>query len=97
MEGQAGTPGEESKRILWLIDGAACPVCGERKWGRFGELGDMRVGLTAVTPEGVAVSFPDETATLLAFPFICRTCGFIRLHAVHTLEKLVQGMKDEAS
>jgi hypothetical protein len=97
VEGQAGTPAEESKRILWLIDGAPCPVCDGRKWGRFGELGNMRVGLTAVTPEGVAVSFPDETATLLAFPFICRTCGFIRLHSVHALERLVQETKDEAS
>ncbi len=97
MEGEAGSPAEESKRILWLIDGAPCPVCGTREWGRFGESGDMRVGLTAVTPEGHAVSFPEETAALLAFPFICKTCGFVRLHAVHKLEQLVQGMKDAST
>jgi hypothetical protein len=48
----------------------------------------MRVGVPAVTPEGHAVSFPDMTATLLAFPFTCKTCGFVRLHSVHVLEKL---------
>jgi hypothetical protein len=78
-----------------MIDGPPCPVCDGREWGRFGELGDMRVGLPAVTPEGREVSFPEMTATLLAFPFICKTCGFVRLHAVQKLEYLAQDLGQE--
>ena len=88
MDRDAWADAEEAKRILWLIDSTTCPVCEGREWRRFGDSGEMRVGLSAVTPEGHQVSFEDEAAVLLAYPFICKTCGFVRLHAVYMLEKL---------
>jgi len=88
VEGESGSAEEEAKRLLWQIDGAECPVCGGREWQRLGPLGNLLVTIPAATPHGEPVASKEEMATLAAFPFNCKACGFVRLHARHTLIKL---------
>ena len=62
-----------------------CPMCGGRVWRRLGELKNLLIHLQSATTEGVAVEVPGEKGGVLAFPFICETCGFIRLHATQVV------------
>ena len=54
---------------------APCPMCGGSDWAT----SDM----IAVVPDGSNGCPGIET-----LPFVCRACGFVRLHAVQALETI---------
>jgi hypothetical protein len=49
-----------------------CPMCAQESWA-----GGDRI---SCVPELEAAGFPIEV-----LPFVCRNCGFVRLHAVEPL------------
>ena len=52
---------------------APCPMCGQENWAA----GDRLTEVIA----------PNEPS-IQALPFVCRNCGFVRLHAVQPLETI---------
>jgi len=51
-----------------------CPMCGQDEWAGSETL--------SYVPE------LDEGAPIEVLPFVCRNCGFVRLHAIQPLETL---------
>jgi len=55
----------------------SCPMCGQDRW-----VGGER--LVALAEAGATAGVP----ALEALPFVCTSCGYVRLHAVQPLETI---------
>jgi predicted RNA-binding Zn-ribbon protein involved in translation (DUF1610 family) len=54
---------------------APCPMCGQDEWAG----SDMLACVPESAPSVVSID---------VIPFVCRHCGFVRLHAVQALETI---------
>ena len=54
---------------------ACCPMCGQDEWAG----SDMLASVPEPAPSVMSID---------VIPFVCRNCGFVRLHSVQALETI---------
>jgi predicted RNA-binding Zn-ribbon protein involved in translation (DUF1610 family) len=72
-----------------------CPFCGRSGWEPLGSLRNLRVVIPAATPHGELLRVGSETSGIDAYPYMCRNCGFIRLHAITAIGDHAEQIFDE--
>ena len=90
MEGHSGDDPLDYEGAESVLAGrgarADCPVCGVNSWGAPGELSNLLVHIDVQTLHGDFVRNGAFSSGVSAFTWICRNCGFIRLHHRHVIQ-----------
>ena len=60
------------RNLLSVKAHAPCPMCGNDSWAG----GDRLSGVPELEGDGLPIE---------VLPFVCRNCGFVRLHAIEPL------------
>ena len=88
--------GEVRRALSSLGVDALCPVCLHDTWRALGDTGsDRDVKLVAIDESGEFLERGDRPGPpwlgLTCAVLICRRCGWVRLHSVDTLQRLLDG------